>query len=225
MVDEGIVMSFSFLLTDYGNIITGFLYTLAIIGSSIPLAMLIGTLIAIASFNRKPWVNSLIRFLMSFIRNTPFLIQIYLFYFALPEVGLNFGPVFTGFFCMMLYGMVYFYENMRGALLAIPRGQWEAAYTLGMTYSMSVQKVILPQVTRYLIPVNSNLVITLIKDTALLSVISVTEITYQIQAIVSERFVPIEGFILLAILYLIINTAVSLLSSYFYKRSAITYHK
>lgn len=146
------------------------------------------------------------------IRNTPFLIQVYIVYFVLPAFGIRVGAVTSGIICLSVYGGAYFAENIRAAILAIPRGQSEAAGALGLRYWQIQRKVIFPQMMSYLIPTTTNLTISLIKETALLSVITVPELTYMAQIMISEAFAPVEGFTVIALIYWGLNSVIAVLA-------------
>ena len=185
-------------------------YTLLICGIALPVGFVIGTLCALARLSGIRWLNWLVVGYIELIRNTPFLIQVYLVFFVLPEIGIRLEGVVVGIITLALYCGAYFAENVRGAILTIPRGQSEAAEALGITYWTIQRRVIFPQMLSYLIPTTSNLTLSLIKESAILSVITVPELTYQAQVIIGRSFAPMEGFTAIALIYWGLNSLVAL---------------
>ena len=185
-------------------------YTLLICGIALPAGFAIGTLCALARLSGIRWLKWIVVGYIELIRNTPFLIQVYLVFFVLPEIGIRLEGTIVGIISLAFYCGAYFAENVRGAIQTIPRGQTEAAEALGITYWTIQRKVIFPQMLSYLIPTTSNLTISLIKDSAILSVITVPELTYQAQVIIGRTFAPMEGFTAIALIYWGLNSLVAL---------------
>src|SRR5690606_6637163 len=138
------------------------------------------------------WLVLPSRALIELVRNIPFLIQVFLIFFGLPFYGLDLGPMLSGIVCLSLYCSVYLAEGIRGAIQSVHKGQSEAAYALGLSYWQKMRLVIAPQLPAYLLPAATNVLITLGKETALLSVITVPELTYVAQSIVGRTYAPIE---------------------------------
>ncbi|WP_347268592.1 amino acid ABC transporter permease [Paracoccus sp. (in: a-proteobacteria)] len=184
-------------------------YTLLICGIALPVGFVIGTLCALARLSGRRWLKSLVMIYVEIIRNTPFLIQIYLIFFVLPQMGIRLEGVVVGIITLAIYCGAYFAENVRGAIQTIPRGQTEAAEALGISYWTTQRRVIFPQMLSYLIPTTSNLTLTLIKESAVLSVITVPELTYQAQVIIGRTFAPVEGFTAIALIYWGLNSLVA----------------
>lgn len=185
-------------------------YTLLICGIALPAGFMVGMLCALARLSGIRWLNWMVLGYVELIRNTPFLIQVYLVFFVLPEIGIRLEGTVVGVVSLAVYCGAYFAENVRGAIQTIPRGQTEAAEALGITYWTIQRKVIFPQMLSYLIPTSSNLTISLIKDSAILSVITVPELTYQAQVIIGRAFAPMEGFTAIALIYWGLNSLVAL---------------
>lgn len=176
---------------------------------SISLSFIIGVAIALTRLSGNRILGALALSYIELIRNTPFLIQVYIVFFVLPGFGLRMDAISAGILCLTLYGAAYFAENVRGAILAIPRGQGEAAMSLGLSYWKIQRYVIFPQLLGYLIPTTTNLTLSLIKDTAILSVITVPELTYMAQIMIGEAFAPVEGFTVIALMYWGLNSVVA----------------
>jgi len=125
-----------------------------------------------------------------FVRGTPLLTQIFLIYFGLPQIGIDLDPFGAGVVALGVNGGAYVAEIIRGGLLSIPKGQSESATALGMTYFQLMRGIVLPQVIRVIIPPITNDAATTLKNTSLLSTITIMELALQTQVIVSSTFRP-----------------------------------
>jgi His/Glu/Gln/Arg/opine family amino acid ABC transporter permease subunit len=173
------------------------------------LACLLGGLLGLLSLSRYALVRAVIRAYVDFIRGTPILIQIFLVFFALPWVGIRFDEIWAGTVALALNGAGYMTETVRGAVGSVERGQSEAAMSIGMMNSQVLVYILLPQALRPLIPPLTNELITLLKSSSLLSVISVYELTRAGQAVISIYFVPFEIYGLIALYYFVIVKCLS----------------
>jgi len=146
---------------------------------------------------------------VSAFRGTPCLVQLFIIYFGGPQIGLNLEPFAAGVLGLGLNIGAYMSESIRGAIVAVDRGQWDAARSLGLRYLPTVRLVILPQAAALMIrPLGVNTV-ALIKGSALVSAISVVELTYTAHRFISSTYKPFEMFALSAFFYLIIITVVT----------------
>lgn len=204
-------MNFDFqLILDNWSLFTqGIAVTILISAVSISISFLVGTAMALMRLTESRIMNLIAVSYIELIRNTPFLIQVYVVFFVFPALGLRMEALTAGVLCLAVYGGAYFAENIRGAILAIPLGQGEAAQALGLSYWQIQRRVIFPQMLGYLIPTTTNLTLSLIKDTAILSVITVPELTYMAQVMIGEAFAPVEGFTVIALLYWGLNAIVA----------------
>ena len=180
------------------------------------LAMLLGTLLGFAlgvgSLSHSPALRGAIRAYVDFIRGTPLLIQIFLVYFALPVLGLKLSEYWAGVLALSLNAAGFICEFVRGGLNSIEKGQVEAAKSIGMRQRQILIDILLPQSWRAILPPITNELITLVKGSALLSVISVYELTRAGQAIIAVHFVPLEIFILIALYYYALVSVIAWLS-------------
>ena len=180
------------------------------------LAMLHGTLLGFAlgvgSLSHSPALRGAIRAYVDFIRGTPLLIQIFLVYFALPVLGLKLSEYWAGVLALSLNAAGFICEIVRGGLNSIEKGQVEAAKSIGMRQRQILVDILLPQSWRAILPPITNELITLVKGSALLSVISVYELTRAGQAIIAVHFVPLEIFILIALYYYALVSVIAWLS-------------
>lgn len=148
------------------------------------------------------------------IRSTPLLAQLYFFYFGLPSLGIRMTEIQTGILALSLNSGAYIAEIIRSGIKAVSYGQIEAATASGLTLLQRLIYIILPQALGYTIPPLLGQAIVLTKDSALLSLISVFELTRAGQTMVSERFMPAEGFFTVAVLYLVLYHLLKAFSSY-----------
>ena len=190
------------LTANWRVILSGLRMTLLICVISLPLGFVLGILLALCRISKISLLRIGALVLIELVRNVPFLVQIFMVFYVLPFYGIRFEPLNAGLGCLSVYGMVYYAEIIRGAILSVPRGQWEAAQALGLSSGTIMRKIIFPQTFGYLIPPTTNISITLIKESSVLSVITVAELTYIGQWIIGKYFAPVEMFSTIAIIYL-----------------------
>jgi len=161
-----------------------------------------------------------VRAYVYFVRGTPALVQIFLVYFALPRIGFELSSFWSGVVALAFNSAGFIAEIVRAGLQSIEVGQTEAALSIGMTTRQSIIFILLPQSLRRITPPLTNEMITLIKNSSLLSVISITELTRAAQLIIAERFVPFELYAALAVYYMIVVSILSRVSEYVERRLA-----
>src|SRR5919106_3400588 len=193
--------------------------TLLICAGAITLATVLATLGALARLSRNPFAYALAGFYTSFFRGTPLIVQIFIIYFALAEVGIRLGDAGYGWLSAVFilhvvpagivalglnYG-AYMTGILRAGIHSVGHGQGEAADALGMTYRQKMRRIVLPQAIRVIIPPTGNEFIAMLKDTALVSFAGVAvaqaEIFRRAQLVGSREFQPIEAYLLAAAMY------------------------
>lgn len=157
-------------------------------------------------------------FYVWFIRGTPALIQVFIIYFGLPQIGLNPSPFMAGVIALGLNSGAYVAEIIRSGLLAIPKGQFESSQALGMSHPETMGRIVLPQVFRIILPPLTNEAIAALKNTSLLSTITVVDLTLYAQTIISATFRPFQFFIATAVIYLVLTTVLTQLASWMERR-------
>ncbi len=162
-------------------------------------------------------------FYLWFIRGTPLLTQIFLVYFGLPQLGIRLDPFSAGVIALGVNGGAYVAEIIRGGLMSIPKGQRESSVALGMSYGQTMRRIILPQVVRVIIPPITNDAATTLKNTSLLSTITIMELMLQTQIIVNSTFQPFEFYILVSLIYLAMTTILMVAMRWAERRHAIAY--
>jgi len=187
-------------------LIDGVLTTLLVSTIAIPIGIIIGTVICMMriSENRMLRWSSIVY--IEFLRNIPFLILIFLVFYALPFYGLRLSGLTTGFICLSIYGGAYFAEIFRGGIQSVSKGQFDASKALGLKYGFYMRRVIFPQLYKYIIPPGTNIALTMIKESSLLSMITVAELTYAAHDVNGRTFTPVETFATIALLYWLIST-------------------
>ncbi|WP_211241040.1 ABC transporter permease subunit [Pseudonocardia spinosispora] len=169
--------------------------TIPLTAISFILGLVIALGVALARMSSNRLVSSAARVYISIIRGTPLLVQLFLIFYALPELGIKIDPFPAAVIAFSLNVGGYAAEVIRSAISSIPKGQWEAAQTIGMKYPMALRRIILPQASRVAVPPLSNTLISLVKDTSLASTILVTELlrTAQVAAAPTFEFFAMYG--------------------------------
>ncbi|HYI57515.1 MAG TPA: ABC transporter permease subunit [Microlunatus sp.] len=193
---------------------------LAALTATIPMAIIsfaiglvIALVIALMRLSSVPVVAQIARLYISVIRGTPLLVQLYLIFFGLPALGLTFNSFTAAIIAFSLNVGGYAAEVIRSAILSVPKGQWEAATTIGMGYATTLRRIILPQAARTAVPPLSNTLISLVKDTSLASVVLVTELLRVAQNAAAPTFQFFALYGLAALYYWVICLVLSFVQS------------
>ena len=169
--------------------------TIFLSGISILIALVIGFVTALIRIVKIKVLYQIASVYISIIRGTPLLVQIYVIYFGLPQIGITIDPIPSGILALSLNAGAYLSESFRASILAVDNGQMEAAKSMGMTYWQALRRIIFPQSLRIAIPTLSNSFIVLIKDTSLVSVITVTELLQMSSLIIAKTFEPLTIYL------------------------------
>ena len=206
-------MSFDYpLLINYGpQLLEGFrLSVLTWLGGS-ALAVLLGFALACGLTSGNRTLCTFIRCYVEFFRGTPLLVQLFVAYYGGPSIGITLDAVTVGVFGLGLYGAAYFAEIFRAGFASISPGQIDAARSFGIARWERIYRIILPQMLVLVIPPGVTLLVILLKDTAILSIITVPELTFQITGMTIETFAFVEPFAILAVFYWVLTEFVSYL--------------
>lgn len=190
-------------------LLQGMLLTIKFAVWSMALGLVIGLVVALMGIGRYRVLNVLARVYVSIMRGTPLLVQIFVVYYGLPGMGIALEPTPAGVLTLSLNVGAYLSESMRGAILGIARGQWLAAYSLGLTPAQTLRYVVGPQALRIAVPSLSNSLISLIKDTSLVSVITVTELLRTTQELIASTYQPLPLYLAAAAIYWVLSTVLS----------------
>ena len=183
--------------------------TLPLTAVSFVVGLAIALVVALMRLSSVPVLSSVARVYVSLIRGTPLLVQLFLIFYGLPAIGLTFNSYTAAVIAFSLNVGGYAAEVIRAAILSVPKGQWEAASTLGMGYATTLRRVILPQAARTAVPPLSNTLISLVKDTSLASVVLVTELTRVAQDAAGATFQFLPLYALAALYYWVICLVLS----------------
>jgi polar amino acid transport system permease protein len=192
---------YALILSRLPDVFSALELTLAVWIVSLIGAALIGFVVAIARRFGPRWLNALLGVYVELFRGTPFLIQLFLLYFGGPYAGLTLDAIPAGIAALSVYGAAYFSEIFRAGFEAVPRGHVEAAECSGFSREQIVRRILLPEMTMLVLPSALNMAISLLKDTAVMSVITVPELTLTISALGTEFYAFIESLFLLALCY------------------------
>jgi polar amino acid transport system permease protein len=164
-------------------------------------AAVIGFLMAVARQYGGVLVDKALGAIVVVLRGTPFLIQIFLVYYGGPFVGLDLDPLPAGLIGISIYGAAYFSEIFRSGFQAVPKGHIEAGECVGLTRGQIIRRILLPEMTMLVLPPSVNMVVILMKETAVLSIITVPELTATLSAIGSQQYAFVEALSALALFY------------------------
>ncbi|MFL9927281.1 amino acid ABC transporter permease [Herbaspirillum lusitanum] len=190
------------------------LITLGLGLGSFVLGSMLGMLVALARLSSIRALRWLAFAYVSIFRGTPLLIQILLIYFGLPNYGITIDPIPAALLALTLFAAAYLSENFRSGINAVDRGQWEAAWAMGMSYPKTLSRVILPQALRIAIPPVGSRLIALMKDTSLASTVTVVELTRVADQIGATTFRYMEMFIMVGSIYWFINQILTILQTW-----------
>jgi polar amino acid transport system permease protein len=194
-------MDFSVYLQYWPKLLSGFGNTLFCWATGALLGIALGFALALLRRTGFAPLLWLLRGVIEVVRGTPFLIQLYLLYDGGPAIGLKLGAMQAGILALGIYGSAYFTEIFRAGFAAVPRGQVEAAESLGFSRLDILRRVRLPAMLIAIVPALTNMIIILSKETVVLSVIAVPELMYQMQSMAAETFAALETIIAMAVLY------------------------
>lgn len=181
------------------------LTTIGIALAGFAIAVVLGLFLAIGRRSRLRWLSWPVTGLIEFIRSTPLLIQVYFLFYVFPNYGLNLSAMQAGIIGIALHYACYTAEVYRAGLDAVPRSQWEAVTALNMKPWTAYRDVILPQALRPVLPALGNYLISILKDTPVLSAITVVEIMQRAKNIGSESFRYLEPITMVGVFFLILS--------------------
>ena len=174
-------------------------------------AACLGLALAVLRRSRNAWLSWPSAWIVEFIRSTPLLVQIYFFFYVLPNWGISWPPFLTGVAALGLHYSAYTSEVYRAGIDSVPRGQWEAAVALNLSPYRTFRSIILPQAIPPVLPALGNYLVAMFKDTPLLAAITVNELLQSAKLIGAEQFRYLEPLTMVGLLFL----AASLISAQF----------
>ena len=203
-----------------GPLIDGLLLTFRITGISLVLAFIIGLVTALLRLSNSFVGKVISRGYLEIIRNTPLLVQLFFVYFVLSPV-FDISAFTSAVLTLSFFEGAYASEIFRAGIVSIHRGQWEAAFSIGLNTYQTYRLIVLPQAIRRILPPLTGQAVSLIKDSALVSTIAIYDLTMRGQEIIAETFLVFEIWFTVAAMYLMITLALSLTVSYMEKKFKI----
>jgi len=199
-------LDFSPVWSGWGDLLNGALVTVEITAVSLLLGCLLGLLIGIGRLNpRRRIIYRVCTAYVAAIRGTPLLVQLFILFFGLPQFGIMLPAFVCGMLGLGIYSAAYVSEIVRGAIQSVDRGQMEAARSIGMSAAQAMRSVILPQAVVRMIPPLGNEFIALIKNSALVSLLTIHDLMHEGQKIISVSYRSLEVYLAIAVIYFILT--------------------
>jgi len=190
----------------------GTLITVEVTAASLGLGCILGLLVGVGRLSpQRRLVYGICTAYLTFIRGTPLLVQLFLLFFGLPQFGILLPAFLCGVLGLGIYSGAYVSEIVRGSIQSIDKGQMEAARSLGMSYRMAMLKVILPQAFVRMIPPLGNEFIALIKNSALVSLLTIGDVMHEGEKIISVSYRSLEVYLAIAFIYLVLTSTTTLI--------------
>lgn len=207
-------------------LVPGLTVTIPLTIIAFSLAMVIAVVVALIQFANVKILKQICRFYIWIIRGTPLLVQLYVIFFGLPNLGIMTDPFPCAVLVFAINEGAYCAETMRAALESVPNGQIEAGYCVGMNYLQIMWRIVLPQALRTAFPPLMNSLIGMVKDTSLAANITVVEMFMTTQRIVARTYEPLALYIEVALIYLIFCTVLTRLQRVIERRlNSYTHHR
>ncbi|AJG99704.1 amino acid ABC transporter permease [Clostridium beijerinckii] len=206
---------FQLLKDSLPSLLSGLSVTIEVAVISLILAVIFGIILGIFSISTSKILKCISTIYIYIVRGTPLMVQALFLYFGVGQAfGIRFDPIVAGVITLTVNATAYMAEIFRGGIQAVDNGQMEAARSLGLNYSKAMRKVILPQAVKIMIPSILNQFIVTLKDTSILTVISIRELTSSGQIIIARNFKALQMYAIVACMYFIVITVLTLISSY-----------
>lgn len=196
----------------------GIRFTIPLTILSFIFGLSLGLITALVRLFAPIWASLVARFYVWIFRGTPMLVQLFVIFYGLPSAGIYLDAFTAAVIGFSLNVGAYSSEVIRAVISAVPKGQWEAAYSIGMSWRQALTRTVLPQATRTAVPPLSNTFISLVKDTSLAAAITVPELFQSAQRIVATTYEPLVLYIEAALIYLVLSTILSNLQGRLEKR-------
>lgn len=193
-----------------GPLMNGLFVTLKISGVALVIAFFLASFLAFMRISNYQFLKDIATFYIAVIRGTPLLVQIFIFYFIIATI-FNIERFYAGAISLGLFYGAYIAEVLRGAIQSIDKGQTEAAKSLGMNYVQTMANIVMPQAFKRALPALVGEMIALVKDSSLVSVISITDLTKVGREIVANTFSPFETWLVVAMIYFSITFSLSII--------------
>ncbi len=205
--------NFLAVLADYDLLLLGLLNTLKVTALALFFGVPLGLVLALLRLSGIRLVSGIASFIVEFFRTTPPLVQLFWFFFAFPIlVNVYMTPLVAAVLTFSIQSSAFFAEIFRSGIQSIERGQWEGAKAIGMTQRQSLQRIVLPQAIKRMIPAFMERSIELLKTTTLVSTVSYTDLMFQANDLAQKTFRPLEVYTIIALIYFLLIFIFSQLS-------------
>ncbi|KTC38960.1 MULTISPECIES: amino acid ABC transporter permease [Pseudomonas] len=191
---------------------SGTLITIEITAAALVLGCVLGLLIGLGRLNpNRKIIYGLCTTYLTLIRGTPLLVQLFILFFGLPHFGIQLPAYVCGIFGLGIYSAAYVSEIVRGSIQSVEKGQMEAARSLGLPHKLAMRKIILPQAFVRMIPALGNEFIALIKNSALVSLLTIADVMHEGEKIISVSYRSLEVYLAIAFIYLMLTSITTLI--------------
>ncbi len=191
---------------------SGTLTTIEITAAALVLGCVLGLLIGLGRLNpKRTLIYGLCTAYLTLVRGTPLLVQLFILFFGLPHFGIQLPAYVCGIFGLGIYSAAYVSEIVRGSIQSVEKGQMEAARSLGLPQKLAMRKVILPQAFVRMIPALGNEFIALIKNSALVSLLTIADVMHEGEKIISVSYRSLEVYLAIAVIYLMLTSITTLI--------------
>jgi His/Glu/Gln/Arg/opine family amino acid ABC transporter permease subunit len=208
-----------------GPLLAGLLITIELTFVVIVLSLGFALLVALGGMSRWRLLRWTIKAYIELMRGTPLLLQLIYIYYVLPEIGIRLDAFTAGVIGLTLNYSAYISEVYRGGILAVPKGQHDAAAALGMTRALAMRRIVLPQAIRIVIPTLGNYFISLFKDTALCSVVSIQEVVFTAQIVAARNFQYFTLYTVVGAMYFLVSFPAARLVGWLERRTRSGYRR
>lgn len=202
-------MDFSFLSKYNMFFINGAKLTLFLAFFTVLFGSVLGLLLSLMKLSNSKILKAISSTYIEFVRGTPILVQLYIVYYGLPSLGIEFPDVLAGIITLSLNSAAYVAEIIRAGISAVDKGQMEAARSLGMSNAQAMRHIIIPQAFKNILPALGNEFIVVVKESSIVSVIGIHELMYNADTVRGNTFRPFEPLIIAALLYFVMTFTLS----------------
>ncbi|MDR1934627.1 MAG: amino acid ABC transporter permease [Candidatus Accumulibacter sp.] len=213
-------LDYSIVLGKMPLLLEGCLVTLQVSTVALLFGMILGVIGALCRLSNNPILKTAAFFYVWIIRGTPFLVQLFILYFGLPQLGIRLDSMMAGILGLALNTGAYITEIIRSGIQAVDKGQAEAAVSLGMSYGLAMRRIIGPQAVKICIPPLVNQFIMTLKNSSITSLVTITELVRSGDQIISTTFRSFEVYTAVALLYLVLNSIFMVIAGRLEKRTA-----
>lgn len=213
-------LDFSIIVDNLPLFLEGAWLTLRIALTAFVAGMAIGAVAAVAALSPVAPLRWLVSAYVTVMRGIPFIVLLFLTHYGLPAAGIRLPALVTGTVALSFFAGAYYTEIVRACVRALPRGQWESARAIGMSPAAAARHVVVPQIVAPMVPPVVNCTMTMVKESSVISSITVAELTFQGLVVQGNTFAPFEVFIAVALLYWIITSIFAFAARLFEARFA-----